>query len=198
MYAKLSKCSFYHKKIHYLGHIISEEGIAVDPENIEAIKGWKKPKNVTEFRSFTSLAGYYRRFIAGFLRVAHPITSLKRKGKKFQWTEECEKSFQQLKQLLTSSPILEIADPNEDFIVFTDASKEGLGGVLSQNGFVICYESRKLKKHERLYATHDLELASIVHALKKWRHYLMGKRFELRIDHNGLKYLFDQPTLNDR
>jgi hypothetical protein len=85
-----------------------------------------------------------------------------------------------------------------DFVVCIDACKEGLGGVLSQEGFVICYESRKLKEHERNYATHDLELAAIVHALRKWRHYLMGRRFELRTDHNGLKYLFDQPTLNAR
>jgi ribonuclease HI len=87
-----------------------------------------------------------------------------------------------LKQLLTSVPILRIVYPNEDFIVFKDACKEGLGVVLSQNGFVICYESRKLKEHERHYATHDLELEAIVHALRKWKHYLMGKRFELRTD----------------
>jgi hypothetical protein len=85
---------------------------------------------------------------------------------------------------------------NEEFLVCTDACKEGLGGVLSQNGFVICYESKKLKEHEKNYATHDLELAAIVHALKKWRHYLMGRRFKLRTNHNGLNYLFDQPTLN--
>jgi hypothetical protein len=109
------------------------------------------------------LVGYYRRFIVGFLRISHPITSLQRKGKKFQWTEECEKSFQQLKQLLTNAPILKITDLNEDFIVCTYACKEGLGGVLSQNGFVVCYESRKLKEHERIYATHDLELVAIVH-----------------------------------
>jgi hypothetical protein len=144
------------------------------------------------------LAGYYIRFIAGFSRIAHPITSLQRKGKKFQWKKECERSFQKLKQLLTNVPIMRIVDPNEDFVVCTDACKEGLSGVLSQNGFVVCYDSRKLKEHERLYATHDLELASIMHALKKWRHYLMGKRFEPRKNHNGLKYLFDQPTLNAR
>jgi hypothetical protein len=103
-----------------------------------------------------------------------------------------------LKQLLTSAPILRIVDPNEDFMVCIDACKEGLGGVLSQNGFIIFYESRKLKEHERNYATHDLELEAIVHALKKWSHYLMGRRFELRTNHNGLKYLFDQPTLNAR
>jgi hypothetical protein len=103
-----------------------------------------------------------------------------------------------LKQLLTSASILRIADQNEDFVVCTDACKEGLGGVLSQNGFVICYEPKKFKEHEKNYETHDLEMAFIVHAIKKWRHYLMGKRFELMTDHNGLKYLFDQPTLNVR
>ena len=87
LYAKLSKCSFYQNRIHYLGHIISEEGIAVDPENIEATKGWIAPKNVTEVRSFMGLASYYKRSIAGFSRIAHPITSLQRKGKKFQWTK---------------------------------------------------------------------------------------------------------------
>jgi hypothetical protein len=198
LYAKLSKCSFYDKHIHYLGHIISKDGIEVDPEKIEAIREWSMPKNVIEVRSFMGLAGYYRRFIEGFSKIAHPITSLQRKGVKFQWTLDCKKSFQHLKQLLTSAPILRIADPTEDFIVCTNACNEGLGGVLSQNGVVICYESRKLKDHERNYATHDLELTTIVHALRKWRHYLMGKRFELRTDHNGLKYLFDQPNLNSR
>jgi hypothetical protein len=99
---------------------------------------------------------------------------------KFQWTLDCEKSFQHLKKLLTSAPILRIADPNEDFVVHIDACKEGLGGVLSQNGFVSCYESRKLKEHESHYATHDLELEAIVHALRKWRHYFMGK--EKKVD----------------
>jgi hypothetical protein len=120
LYAKLRKFSFYQNKIHYLGHIIFEEGIAVDPENIEAIKGWTTPNNVTEVRSFMGLDGYYRRFIAEFSRIAHPITSLQKKGKKFQWTTECEMSFPQLKQLLTSAPILWIVDPNEDFVVLKD------------------------------------------------------------------------------
>jgi hypothetical protein len=198
LYAKLSKCSFYQKQIHYLGHIVSEDGIAVDPEKIEAIREWSALKNVTEMRSFMGLAGYYKRFIELFLKIAHPITSLQRKGVKFQWTLDHEKSFQHLKQILKSAPILRIADPNEYFIVCTYACNEGIGVFLSQNGFVICYESRKLKEHERNYATHDLELAAIVHALRKWRHYLMGKRFELRTDHNGLKYLFDHPNLNAR
>jgi hypothetical protein len=123
---------------------------------------------------------------------------LQKKGTKFEWTLKCEKNFNLLKELLTSAPVLNIVDPNESFVVCTDACKEGLGGVLTQNGHVIGYESRKIKEHERNYATHDLELAAIVHALRMWRHYLMGKKFELRTDHIGLKYLFEQPTLNAR
>jgi hypothetical protein len=170
----------------------------MDPKKIEVIKGCKTPKNVTEVRSFMGVFFYYRRFIAGFTKVSHLITSLQRKGVKFQWTIECENIFQKLKQLLTSAPILRIAYLNEDFMFFTDVCKEGIGGVLSQKRFVVCFESQKLKEHESLCTTHDLELEEIVHALKKWRHYLMGKQFQPRTDHNGLKYLFDQPNLNSR
>jgi hypothetical protein len=198
LYAKLNKCSFFQEKIHYLGHIISKDGIALDPEKVEAIREWSTPKNAIEFICFMGLFGYYKMFIAGFSRITHPMTFLQKKEKKFQWTKDCEKIFQQLKQLLTSAPILRIANTNEEFVVCTNACKEGLGGILNQNGFVICYKSIKLKKHERNYETHDFELATIVHALKKWRHYLMGRRFELRTDHNGLKYLFDHPTFNAR
>ena len=94
LYAKLSKCGFYKDKIHYLGHIISEEGIYVDPEKIEAIMNWPTPKNVTDVRSFMGFAGYYRRFIEGFSKVAHPITSLQKKKIKFEWTHKCEERFQ--------------------------------------------------------------------------------------------------------
>jgi hypothetical protein len=144
------------------------------------------------------LASYYRRFIVGFSKIVHPISSLQKKGTKFEWTLKIEENFNMLKELLTSAPMLKIYNPNERFVVCTDACKEGLGGVLLQNGHVIGYESRKLKEHERNYATHDLELSSISHALRMWRHYLMGKRFELRTDHIGLKYLFEHPTLNAR
>jgi hypothetical protein len=144
------------------------------------------------------LAGYYRIFIAGFSNISNPITYLQKKGIKFEWTSECEEKFNLLKELLTSASVLNIVDPNEICVVCTDACKEWLGGFLTQNGHVIIYKSIKLKEHERNYTTHDLELVSIVHGLKMWRHYLMGKRFELRTNHNGMKYLFEQPTLNPR
>jgi hypothetical protein len=198
LYAKLSKCYFYQKHIHYLGHIISEHGIAVDPKKIEAIRGWPTPKNVSDVISFMGLVGYYRRFIVGFSKIAHPITSLQKKETKFEWKLKCEKNFNLLKELLTSVLVLNIVDPNESFVVCTDTCKEGIGGVLMQNGHVIGYESRKLKEHERNYATHDLELVAIFHALRMWRYNLMRKKFELRTDHIGLKYLFEQPTLNAR
>jgi hypothetical protein len=167
--------SFYQNKIHYFGHIILEQGIVVDPEKIEAIRGWPTPRNVSDVRSFMGLAGYYRRFIVGFSKIVHPITSLQKKGTKFEWTLKCERNFNLLKELLTSAHVLNIVDPNESFVVCTDACKEGLGGVLMQNGHIIGYDSRKIKEHERNYATHDLELAAIVHALRMWRHYLMER-----------------------
>eukprot|EP00253_Pinus_taeda_P009062 PITA_09062 len=198
LYAKFSKCDFFKEEIQYLGHVITKEGIAVDPEKIKAIMDWPVPKDVADVRSFMSLAGYYRRFVEGFSRVAFPITSLQKKGKKFHWTPNCQKSFEQLKHLLTMAPILRIADPDKDYVVCTDASKEGVGGVLMQEGKVVAYESRKLKEHEQKYSAYDLELTVVIHALKMWRHYLVGRKFLLLTDHHSLTNYFSQPTLNTR
>jgi hypothetical protein len=174
LYGKLSKCSFYQSRIHYLRHVISGEGISVDPAKVEAIMEWPTPTNVTKVRSFMGLARYYRRFVEGFSKIANPITKLQKKNKKFVWTEKCAEAFRRLKALLTTTPILKVPDIDADFLVCTDASKEGLGGVLMQDGRVIAYISRKLRRHEENYATHDLELLAIVYALKVWRHYLVG------------------------
>jgi hypothetical protein len=144
------------------------------------------------------LARYYRRFIKGFSKIGCPITVLQKKGAKFTWTQECEEIFQSLKHPLTHAPVLKIVDPENDFLVCTDACKEGLGEVLMQGESVVCYESRKLNEHEVNYVTHDLELAAIVHALKMWRHYFLGRKFVLMTDHCELRYLFDQPKLNAR
>eukprot|EP00253_Pinus_taeda_P019414 PITA_19414 len=198
LYAKFSKCDFFKAEIQYLGHIITKDGIAVDPEKINVIMDWPVPKDVADVRSFMGLAGYYRRFVEGFSKVAFPITSLQKKGKLFHWTPNCQKSFEQLKHLLTTAPILSIADPSKDYVVCTDASKEGLGGLLMQEGRVIAYESRKLKEHEQKYSAYDLELAAIIHALKMWRHYLMGRKFLLHTDQHSLTNYFSQPTLNAR
>ena len=157
---------------------------------------WPTPKRVVDVSSFIHLADYYRRFIEGFSKIAHPITLLQRKNAKFVWCEKCEGIFQKLKKLLTNVPVLKIADPKKDFVVCTYACIKGLGGVLMQENFVICYESRNLKEHQKNYETHNLELANIVRAIKMWRHYLLGRRFELRTNHMSLNYVFDLPSLN--
>ena len=128
------------------------------------------------------ITGYYQRFIEGFSIIANFITSLQKKGKKFDWNQKCEDSFKKLKMLLTTTPILRIADPNKDFIVCTDTCNDRLGGVLTQEGHVIAYESRKLKIHEKNYATYDLELAADIHDLKMWRPHLIERKFILMID----------------
>jgi hypothetical protein len=168
LYAKFDKCDFYQKEIQYLGHVISSEGIVVDPEKIKSIMEWPIPKDVANIRSFMGITRYYRRFIEGFSKIAYPITSLQKKGTKFIWSQKCQDSFNKLKELLTSMAILKVADPDKDFTLCVDASKEGLGGVLTQEGYMIFYESRKLKEHDRNYVTHDLELAAVIHALKMW------------------------------
>jgi len=198
LYAKLSKCEFWLEEVKFLGHVISNNGVSVDPTKVEAVLQWEPPKTVTEIRSFLGLAGYYRRFIEGFSKIALPLTQLTKKGQAFVWTEKCENSFQELKKRLTTSPVLALPDPTGHFVIFCDASKMGLGCVLMQDRRVVAYSSRQLRTHEKNYPTHDLELAAIVFALKIWRHYVYGGKFEIFSDHKSLKYLFDQKELNMR
>jgi len=199
LYAKFTKCEFWLEKVHFLGHVVSKEGISVDPTKVEAVSTWPVPKNVTDIRSFLGLAGYYRCFVEGFSKIAAPLTALTRKGKKFEWTQKCEENFQELKRKLTSAPVLTIPDVDTgNFIIYSDAFRTGLGAVLMQKGNVVAYASRQLKDHEQNYPTHDLELAAVVFALKIWRHYLYGNRCEIYTDHQSLKYIFTQKELNMR
>ncbi|WVZ85022.1 hypothetical protein U9M48_031986 [Paspalum notatum var. saurae] len=190
LYAKFSKCAFWLKEVSFLGHILSKKGVVVDPS--------KQPETVTEIRSFLSLAGYYRRFIKDFSKTAKPMTSLTKKNAKYVWSSNCEEAFQTLKKLLTSTPVLAQPDVTKPFDVYCDASGSGLGCVLMQEGRVIAYASRQLRKHEANYPTHDLELAAVVHALKMWRHYLLGNTCHIYTNHKSLKYILSQPKLNMR
>ncbi|XXG76914.1 hypothetical protein AAC387_Pa08g1175 [Persea americana] len=198
LYAKLRKCEFWLEQVAFLGHIISKEGLAVDPANIDAIIKGERPKNATEIESFLGLPGYYIRFVQGFSSISAPLTKLTRKNVPFVWNEKCEASFEELKGKLTLAPILTLPSSSGGFVVYTDASNVGLGCVLMQNGKVIAYGSRQLKEHEKDYATHDLELATVVFALKMWRHYVYGEKFKVRSDHRSLQYLFSQKELNMR
>ncbi|KAL0561448.1 hypothetical protein IC582_001876 [Cucumis melo] len=198
LYAKFSKCEFWLKQVSFLGHVVSKAGVSVDPAKIEAVTGWTRPSTVSEVRSFLGLAGYYRRFVENFSRIATPLTQLTRKGAPFVWSKACEDSFQTLKQKLVTAPVLTVPDGSGSFVIYSDASKKGLGCVLMQQGKVIAYASRQLKSHEQNYPTHDLELAAVVFALKIWRHYLYGEKIQIFTDHKSLKYFFTQKELNMR
>ncbi|GJW17954.1 putative reverse transcriptase domain-containing protein [Tanacetum coccineum] len=166
LYAKFSKCEFWLREVQFLGHVINGNGIHVDPSKIEAVKNWKAPRTPTEVRSFLGLAGYYRRFIENFSKIAKSLTILTQKCKTFDWGEEQELAFQTLKDKLCNAPVLALPDGPEDFVVYCDASGIGLGCVLMQRGKVIAYASRQLKIHEKNYTTYDLELGAVVFALK--------------------------------
>ena len=189
MFAKLSKCDFWLKEVPFLGHIVSIEGIKVDPVKIEAVVSWKPPQNVTEVRIFLGLVGYYRRFVKGFSIIASSLTKLLRKWVKFEWDDKCQSSFEQLNKILVKAPVLTQPTSSREYAMYSDASRIGLGCVLMQNGKVVAYASRQLKPHEQNYPTHDLELATVVFALKIWRHYLYGEKCRIFTYHKSLKYL---------
>ena len=168
LYAKFSKCEFWLKELVFLGHVVSREGVTVIPDKVQAILDWEAPKSVKDVRSFLGMAGYYRRFIENFSKIAKPMTGLLKKGKKFEWSAKAEESFQTLKTKLTTALVLVLPDTSKDFVIFCDASLQGLGCVLMQDGHVVAYASRRLKPHKINYPTHDLELVAVVHALKQW------------------------------
>ncbi|GJU58116.1 putative reverse transcriptase domain-containing protein [Tanacetum coccineum] len=198
LYVKFSKCEFWLREVQFLGHVVNAKGIHVNPAKIEVIKKWEAPRTPIEIRQFLGLAGYYRRFIKDFSKIAKPLTKLTQKTKKFVWEKEQEEAFQTLKNKLCDAPILSLPEGSENFVVYCDASHKGLGCVLMQRDKVIAYASRQLKKHEKNYTTHDLELGAVVFALKIWRHYLYGIKCTVFTDHQSLQHILNQKMLNMR
>ncbi|GJS27838.1 putative reverse transcriptase domain-containing protein [Tanacetum coccineum] len=179
LYAKFSKCEFWLSKVAFLGHIVSAEGITMDPAKVEAITKWPRPTSVTEVRSFLGLAGYYCRFVEGFSRLALPLTKLMRKGRRSCLDDEREKSFEELKQRLVSAPILTLPSGTGGFQIYSDASKNGLGCVLMQHGKVIAYASRQLKPYEIKAAKMD---DGVIWAIIQ----NIDQQTEFRIDDDGI------------
>nr|GEW08813.1 putative reverse transcriptase domain-containing protein [Tanacetum cinerariifolium] len=182
----------------FLGHVINSQGIHVDPTKIESVKDCASPKSPIEIRQFLGLAGYYQRFIEGFLKITKPMTKLTQKKVKFKWGDKQEAAFQLLKQKLCSAPILDLPEGSEDFIVYYDASNKGLGAMLMQREKVISYASRQLKIHEKNYTTYDLELGAVVFPLKIWRHYMYGTKCTVFTDYKSLQHILNQKELNMR
>ncbi|GJS84045.1 putative reverse transcriptase domain-containing protein [Tanacetum coccineum] len=179
-------------------HVIDSQGIHVDPAKIKSIKDWASPNTPMEIRQVLGLAGYYRRFIEGFSKIAKPMTKLTLKKVMFVWGDKQEAVFQLLKQKLCSAPILALPEGSEDFITYCDALIKGLGAVLMQRDKVITYASSQLKIHEKNYTTHDLELGAVVFALKIWRHYLYRTKCTVFTDHKSLQHILNQKELNMR
>ena len=177
----------------YLSHVISAGGVSTDPGKIEVVRSWPTPRNVQDVRSFLGLASYYRRFVADFASIAQPLHKLTEKKTPFQWTGECQQAFEVLKQKLTTAPVLVYPDLTKPFILDTDACDRGIGAVLSQmhdgQERVVAYGSRAFSKSKRNYATTRKELLAVVYLTRYFRHYLLGREFLLRTDHNSLQWL---------
>ena len=196
---KPSKCHLLQRQVQYLGHVVSQDGIQTDPEKTRAVEEWPIPRSVGDVRSFMGLCSYYRRFVPDFSTVAKPLASLTEKNSVFRWEEKESQAFHQLKHRLTTAPILAYPDPDQPFILDTDASDVGIGAVLSQRldgaERVIAYGSRTLTKSERRYCVTRRELLAVVHFVKYYRHFLSGAKFLLRTDHAPLRWLrsFKEP-----
>jgi hypothetical protein len=175
-----------------LGHVISGEGIVVNHSKIEAILDWSTTGDAKKVHCFMGLACYYRRFVEVFSHIVNPIPTWK--VNRFEWSIKCKSMFVKLKKPLNNA-LIRVPNMEKDFLVCIDASKEHLGVVLMYEGGVIAYVFHKCKNRENDYATYDLELAIVVMTLKLWRHYLIGRTFELKTNHSTVKYIFTQRDL---
>jgi hypothetical protein len=188
----LSKCSFAKTQLHYLGHVISQNGVATDPGKVSIIKSWPSPRSAKEIRSFLGLAGYYRKFVANFGILSRPLTNLLKKGQLFVWHSEHEQAFNALKQALINAPVLALPDFSQQFEIETDASDKGIGAVLHQAGHPIAFVSKALGPRHQALSTYEKECLAILMAVEHWRSYLICSEFIIRTDQRSLIHLDDQ------
>ena len=201
---KMSKCQFLKPEVSFLGHIVSQKGIHVSPEKIEAISNLDPPTNVRGVRGFLGMCSYYRKFLPHFADIARPLTNLTKKQEKFKWSKECQNAFDELKHGLSTAPVLSFPSPERPFIVHTDASAFAIGAVLSQMDAtgekeqVVQYLSHKLSEQQCRWSASERECFAIVYALGKFRPYLLGSKFTLYTDHKPLSSLFVSSMKNAR
>ena len=202
LFGRLPKCEFFRTEVEYLGFDVGADGIKPSLSKIEAILNWPTPESVTDIRSFLGLANFYRKFIRWFSEIAAPLTDLTKKDRKWKWSDTEEQAFNRLKTAIVTAPVLQLPDFDREFTVTTDASEVSVGGILQQDfgdGLQpICYESRKMNPAETRYSAYERELLGIVWAVGKWRHYLACNHFTIKTDHDSLKNLPNQPSVNRR
>jgi hypothetical protein len=191
IYAKPSKCFFGVKEVEYLGHIVSHEGVKVDPNKIKAMMDWPIPKTLKNLTGFLGLTGYYRKFFQHYGRIEAPLMTLTKKDD-FSWTPEATKTFEQLKDVMCKAPILTTPEFTKTFIVECDTSGNGIGVVLMQEGRPLDFESQPLKGKDLHKPIYEKEMMEILHELKKWHPYLIGRNFKVKTDHDSIKYFLEQ------
>jgi hypothetical protein len=191
LYLKYSKCSFAQNQLEYLGHIISEHGVATDLEKINTMLHWPTPTSITEVRAFLGLTGYYRKFVKGYGTIAKPLTAVLR-HKTFQWTAEAQAAFDNLKVAMTTAPVLTLPNFQLPFQVETDACGEGIWAVLMQEGRPIAFLSKALGDKHKSLSIYEKEFLALIMAVEKWRPYLQRQEFIILTDHKSLSYLQEQ------
>ncbi|KOM51585.1 hypothetical protein LR48_Vigan09g024400 [Vigna angularis] len=189
--ANRKKCDFGRRKICYLGHQISEQGVEMDGDKIRAVVEWEEPRNLKALRGFLGLTGYYRRFVAGYGKIAKPLTEILKKGR-FTWNEQAKQAMDALKAAITSGPVLELPDFNQEFHIECDASGGGIGAVLTQNRRPIAFYTKALSENTLSKSIYEKELMALVLAIQHWRPYLVGRKFTVHTDQRSLKYLLEQ------
>jgi hypothetical protein len=197
LYAKESKCEFGMTEVLYLGHVIGAKGVQVHQEKIEAIREWPTLKTLTKQRGFLGLCTYYRKFVKGFSQLCAPLTDLTKKWS-FKWNDEAQVTMEKMKEVMSTCPVLALPDFGIPFTLECDALGEGIGAVLMQNRYPLAYEILKLRGPKLLYNIYDKEMLAIMHALAKFRQYLVGAKFVFKSNHNSLKYLLEQKDINER
>ncbi|KAL5838392.1 hypothetical protein ACOSQ3_015561 [Xanthoceras sorbifolium] len=190
-YIKMSKCEFVKEELEYLGHFISMNGVRVDPRKIEAMVDWPLPKDVSALRGFLGLTGYYRRFVKHYGLIAKPLTGMLKKDN-FEWTEEARLAFEDLKRAMTQTPVLALPNFDKTFEVYTDASGEGIGAVLVQEKRPLAFISKALGPMKKAWSTYAREMLAVIHAVKIWRPYLLGRKFTIVTDQQALRHLLQQ------
>lgn len=189
---KRSKCSFAQQKVEYLGHVVSAEGVAIEPSMVEAVNKWHVPANLKQLRGFLGLTGYYIKFIARYGMISQPLAALLKKGTQFSWTQETDWAFKILEQKLIEAPVLAVPDFSKEFVLEIDACEYGIGVVLMQAGHPVAYLSISLCPKNQTLSIYEKECLAILMAIEKWRPYLQHRQFTIKTDHKSLLHLTEQ------
>jgi hypothetical protein len=199
VYAKKKKCYFRQKEVPYLGHIVSEEGIKMDPKKVEAIKNWPEIKSIKQLQAFLGLMGYYCKFIANYAHHAKPLTNLLKKESVHEWENEHDQAKAALIKVLTEAPLLKSPDYSKPFVVTCDASSIALGAVLSQDDKPIAFLSKTFSSQEQNWTIYEKELFAVIYALRKWEHYLQTQvPFTIITDNSAVSAIQTQAKISPK